>query len=291
MKKENDLIKNVFSILTVILGNIIYALTVKFFLLPGGLVTGGSTGIALAVNHVIDINISTFVLIFNIVMLVLGYFILGKKFAATTILSTFTYPIALGILDAMFTDVMITDDTLLCTIFSGIGIGLAVGIVIREGASTGGMDIPPLVLNKLMKIPVSVSLYVFDVCILMSQALFTDVEKILYGIVLVCLYTMVIDKLMLMGSSQTEIKIISEKHEEIRQAIIKEMDRGLTLMHSKGGYLGKETELIFSVISNREVPKMEKMVRRIDPECFMVVNKVTEVSGRGFSMKKNYIDN
>ena len=62
-------------------------------------------------------------------------------------------------------------------------------------------------------------------------------------------------------------------------------------MHSKGGYLGKETELIFSVISNREVPKMEKMVRRIDPECFMVVNKVTEVSGRGFSMKKNYIDN
>ena len=102
---------------------------------------------------------------------------------------------------------------------------------------------------------------------------------------------MVIDKLMLMGSSQTEIKIISEKHEEIRQAIIKEMDRGLTLMHSKGGYLGKETELIFSVISNREVPKMEKMVRRIDPECFMVVNKVTEVSGRGFSMKKNYIDN
>ena len=291
MKKENDLIKNVFSILTVILGNIIYALTVKFFLLPGGLVTGGSTGIALAVNHVIDINISTFVLIFNIVMLVLGYFILGKKFAATTILSTFTYPIALGILDAMFPDVMITDDTLLCTIFSGIGIGLAVGIVIREGASTGGMDIPPLVLNKLMKNPVSVSLYVFDVCILMSQALFTDVEKILYGIVLVCLYTMVIDKLMLMGSSQTEIKIISEKHEEIRQAIIKEMDRGLTLMHSKGGYLGKETELIFSVISNREVPKMEKMVRRIDPECFMVVNKVSEVSGRGFSMKKNYIDN
>jgi len=291
MNNNKNAVKNVISILTVILGNIIYALTVKFFLLPGGLVTGGSTGIALAVNYITDMDISTFVLIFNMAMLLVGYGVLGKKFAATTILSTFTYPLALKALDFLFPDVIITTDIILCTIFSGIGIGVAVGIVIREGASTGGMDIPPLVLNKTMKIPVSVSLYVFDVCILMSQALFTNAEKILYGIVLVCLYTMVIDKLMLMGSSQTEIKIISEKHEEIRKAIIEEMDRGVTLMHSKGGYLGRETELILSVISNREVPKMEKMVRRIDPECFMVVNKVTEVSGRGFSMKKNYIDN
>lgn len=158
MRKQN-MLKAVISVLTVILGNIMYALAVKLFLLPAGLVTGGTTGIGLAVNHAAGIPVATFVLIFNVIMLAVGCVILGKQFAVTTIVSTFTYPIALNMLDLMLGDVVLTEDVFICTVFSGLGIGLALGVVIRAGASTGGMDIPPLVLNHYFKIPVSVGLY------------------------------------------------------------------------------------------------------------------------------------
>ena len=112
--------------------------------------------------------------------------------------------------------------------------------------------------------------------------------QILYGILLVMIYTMVIDRLMLMGTTQTEVKIISSRSEEIRQAVLEQLDRGITLLDGRTGYLGQEMEMIFTVISNRELPRIEKIVHAIDPECFMVVSKISQVSGRGFSMKKEY---
>ncbi|MGN1413807.1 MAG: YitT family protein [Anaerovoracaceae bacterium] len=280
--------QQIIRILMVIAGNVIYALTVQLFLLPGNLITGGSTGIALAVHHVWGLPVSATVMVFNVAMLVVGFLLLGKAFALTTILSTFTYPIALELLGRILPAGGLTDDVLLCTIFSGLGIGIAVGVVIRAGASTGGMDIPPLVLQKFFRIPVSASLYVFDTCILLLQAMFSDMTRILYGILLVMIYTMVIDRLMLMGTTQTEVKIISSHSEEIRQAVLEQLDRGITMLDGRTGYLGQEMEMIFTVISNRELPRIEKIVHAIDPECFMVVSKISQVSGRGFSMKKEY---
>ncbi len=280
--------QQIIRILMVIGGNVIYALTVQLFLLPGNLITGGSTGIALAVHHILGLPVSATVMVFNVAMLIVGFLLLGKAFALTTILSTFTYPIALELLGRILPTGGLTDDVLLCTIFSGLGIGIAVGVVIRAGASTGGMDIPPLVLQKFFRIPVSASLYVFDTCILLMQAMFSDMTRILYGILLVMIYTMVIDRLMLMGTTQTEVKIISGRSEEIRQAVLEQLDRGITLLDGRTGYLGQEMEMIFTVISNRELPRIEKIVHAIDPECFMVVSKISQVSGRGFSMKKEY---
>ena len=241
------------SLLIVILGNILYALAVKLFLMPAG-----------------------------------GWKVMGRKFALTTVVSTFVYPIALGFFEKVFGDLVLTQDLFLCTIFSGLGIGGSLGIVIRAGASTGGMDIPPLVLNHYFKIPVSVSMYVFDFCILLAQAVGNPPEKVLYGLILVMTYTLVLDKLMLMGTTRTEVRVISERAQEIREAILAEMDRGVTMLSGETGYLKQETQMIFSVISNREVPKIEKLIHTIDPESFMVVNRVSEVSGRGFSMKKRY---
>ena len=280
--------QQIIRILMVIGGNVIYALTVQLFLLPGNLITGGSTGIALAVHHILGLPVSATVMVFNVAMLIVGFLLLGKAFALTTILSTFTYPIALELLGRILPTGGLTDDVLLCTIFSGLGIGIAVGVVIRAGASTGGMDIPPLVLQKFFRIPVSASLYVFDTCILLMQAMFSDMTRILYGILLVMIYTMVIDRLMLMGTTQTEVKIISSRSEEIRQAVLEQLDRGITLLDGRTGYLGQEMDMIFTVISNRELPRIEKIVHAIDPECFMVVSKISQVSGRGFSMKKEY---
>lgn len=289
MKKTGkSFLRRCITILMVVFGNILYALTVRLFLLPAGLVTGGTTGIALAVNHYIRIPVSGFVLVFNVIMLLVGLAVLGKAFAVTTVISTFVYPAALEVLNQMLGNVVLTEDIWLCTLFSGLGIGVSLGIVIRAGASTGGMDIPPLVLNHYFRIPVSVSLYLFDLVILLMQSLYNPAEKLLYGIVLVLVYTVVLDKLMLMGTTKTEVKIVSSRYEEIRKAILKDMDRGVTMLSAKSGYLGEKTEMIFSVISNRELPKLEEIVRETDPDSFMTVCRVSEVRGRGFSKKKEY---
>ena len=276
------------SLSFVIVGNFLYALTVKLFLLPSGLVTGGTTGIALTIQHFFGVSVTQFVLAFNVLMLIAGYLILGRQFAATTLASTFLYPFALEIFDHVFGDYIITDDLLLCTNFSGLGIGIALGIVIRSGASTGGMDIPPLILHKAFRIPVSGSMYAFDVLILLGQALFRPAENILYGIVLVMIYTIVLDKLLLIGTTRTELKIVSQKSDEIRNAILEQIDRGVTLLDGESGYFHEKTQVLLSVISKRELPKVERLVHSIDPESFMVVSRVNEVSGRGFSMKKKY---
>lgn len=277
--------KNIFLVL---LGNALYALAVKLFLIPAGLVTGGTTGIALAVNHAFGVPVSAFVLVFNLLMLITGLMVLGKQFAATTVISTFAYPLALGFFDHLFGNLVLTQDVMLCTLFSGLGIGTALGIVIRAGASTGGMDIPPLALQHYFRIPVSVSMYVFDFCILLAQAVYNPPEKVLYGIVLVLIYTLVLDKLMLMGTTKTEVKVVSRKSDEIRQVILTRMDRGVTMFSGESGYLREDTQILLSVISNRELPQLEKLIHEIDPESFMVVSRVSEVRGRGFSMSKKY---
>lgn len=289
MKKHQNILSFLSSFLLVIGGNGLYALAVKLFLLPAGLVTGGTTGIALALHHGTGFSISLFVLIFNVIMLIAGYALLGKKFAVTTIVSTFSYPLALEVLNRLLGDLVITRDIFLCTVFSGLGIGLALGIVIRAGASTGGMDIPPLVLNQYFKIPVSVSLYAFDLLILLAQACFNPPESVLYGVLLVMIYSMVLDKLMLIGTTKTEVKIISQRSRQIREAILHQMDRGVTVLEGETGYLHQQTQVVLSVISNRELPRVEKIIRRIDPECFMVITRVSQVRGRGFSMSKEYL--
>lgn len=275
------------SIAAIFLGNVLYALTVKVFLLPANLVSGGATGIALAANHLTGVSVSGFLFLVNMSMLILGLIVLGKAFVATTLASTFLIPAALEVFDRLLGDFVLTDDILLCTLFAGLGVGVSLGIVIRTGASTGGMDIPPLILYKCFRVPVSVSLYAFDVCILLLQAPFQEAENILYGIVFVLLSAIALDKTMMIGTTQTEVKIISGKSEEIREAILKQLDRGVTLLNAEGGYLHDKSQMIFSVISNRELFKLEKIVHGIDPASFMVVTRVSEVRGRGFTMDKN----
>lgn len=269
-----------------VIGNIGYALMVKLFLLPSGLPTGGTTGLALFMQATFGIPVTAFVLAFNVIMLLLGWVILGSKFAATTVLSTFLYPAALEALNRLMGDVVLTTDPMLCTIFFGAGIGLSLGIVIRAGASTGGMDIPPLVLNRLLKIPVSVSLYVFDSLILLLQATINPPEKTLYGILLTLIITVILDKVLLLGSSRTEIKIVSDKSDEIRSAILGPLDRGVTLLTAEGGYSGEPKQMLLSVVSTRELPRLERIIHDIDPYSFMVVSRVSEVKGRGFTISK-----
>ena len=262
--KNQTMLQRGITLLTVIIGNAMYAAVAVLFLLPSGLPTGGTTGIALLVNRLTGLSVSMFVLGFNIVMLVVGFIFLGKKFAFTTIVSTFTYPICLELF------------------------GQGLGSVIRMGTSTGGMDIPPLILNKYFKIPVSVSLNAFDICILLGQAILIPLEMLLYGVILVITYTTVLNKVLLLGGSKMEVKIISRNPEQIRQAIIGHLDRGLTILCAEGGYSQEDHQVLLVVVSNRELHQLERIVKNIDPESFVIVSEVREVSGRGFSLTKEH---
>ncbi len=277
------------EILTIMLGNFIYAVGIVFFIMPSGLITGGTTGIAIAVNHYTKLPISSIVLAFNVIMFVIGLFVLGKKFALTTLISTLFFPFSLEVLQKLFANIVITDDIFLCTIFGGVCIGSAIALVIRVGASTGGMSIPPLILNKYMHIPVSVSLYVGDCIILALQVAFSDKDKILYGIILVMIYSIVLDKLLLVGTNKIQIKVISVKSLEMKDAIISRFDRGVTLLHGKSGYLEREMDILLTVISNSDLSKLEKLVHEIDDEAFVIISHVNEVRGRGFSIGKKYL--
>ena len=274
------------NLLLVLLGNVLYAFAIKLFLLPADLISCGTTGIGLVVEHFLHIPLSVFIFLFNLVMLTLGWLILGRQFAMTTLLSSILYPILLEILNQTLGDVYITDNLLLNAVFAGIGLGGSLGIVIRGGASTGGMDIPPLIIRKYFGIPMSVTLCIFDCCIMSAQLLFHTAEDLLYGLILLITVSITLNKVLTLGTRKTQVMIVSDHHDEIRKAILSKVDRGVTMLHGEGGYLGGPKEVILTVVSNSELPKMQRMAREIDPKCFMVVNQVNEVWGVGFSINK-----
>lgn len=275
----------------ILAGNAMYAFAIVYFILPIGLITGGTTGIALTVRHYTGMEISNFVSVFNVAMFLLGAWILGKTFAMTTIVSTLVYPILLKLAQWTFEKTgALTQDFLLCTVFAGVMIGAGIGIIIAEGASTGGMDIPPLIINKKTGISVAALLNFFDICILLMQMVFSNKEQVLYGIILVCIYTYTLDKVLMMGKSKVQIKIISEKYEEINRKILEVVDRGTTLLKAEGGFTRMETYAILTVVSKRELFHVNELVHAIDPDAFLVIDEVREVKGKGFTKGKVYRD-
>lgn len=274
---------------SIIFGNALYSLAVALFLEPAGLITGGATGIALAIGRLTGLPVSGLLFFINLAMLVWGWVVLGRAFALNTLASSVLSPAFLALFEGMANGRVLTEDIFLCTVFAGLGIGVSLGIVIRSGASTGGLDIPPLVLNKWFKLPVSATMLAFDIMVLLMQAVFSPMPQVLYGIVMVLIHTIVMDKMLMMGASRTEVKIISSKSDAICAAILEQLDRGVTILHGEGGYTHESSAVLLSIVSNRELPRLEKLAHSIDPTCFLIVSHVTEVSGRGFSMDKDYL--
>ena len=118
--------------------------------------------------------------------------------------------------------------------------------------------------------------------------LFTNKEEIVYGILLVLIYTVILDKVLLMGSTRTKVEIMTEKYEELNRLIQERLDRGTTLVYTQTGYLRKDQPMILTVVSNRELMRLNQLVQEIDPHAFMIIGNVNEVRGRGFSQQKVY---
>lgn len=272
----------------ILLGNAMYAAAVVLFIVPNGLITGGTTGLALFASHTLGIPISLFVSVSNVTMFFLGAWILGKQFAVTTVLSTVIYPLMLGLLAGMGFKGFIMQEKLVAVIYSGILIGGGMGIVMRAGASTGGMDIPSLILKKKLGINVSFSLYLMDSVILGLQLMTADRYAILYGILLVIVYTMVLDKVLLSGNARTQVKIVTGKYKTVNRLISERLDCGTSLLHMETGYLHQEQDMILAVVSRRDLLKLNLLVMNEDPEAFMIMNQINEVRGRGFTLKRVY---
>ena len=278
--------KNVKKLLFIILGNAVLAIGFAAFVVPNGLISGGVTGVGLLLEHYFSVPIDLGVLIAEVSLFILGAAFMGKAFAATILLSTVLYPTLFSVVSRIPFLTSLTDDKLMATIYAGIFVGIGLGLVIKVGGSTGGMDIPPIILNKLFGWSIPVLIYVGDTLLLLFQASYSSSEQVLYGILVVLLTSIVMDKILIMGQKQTQVTVISPKYAEINEAIHKEIDRGSTLIHATTGLKKTEQPVVMTVISNRQLSALNDLVLKIDPQAFVIANEVNEVKGRGFTLTK-----
>lgn len=269
-----------------ILGNAILAMGTAAFVVPNGLISGGVTGIGLILQRLFGLPVDIGVFAADGVLFLLGAAVMGKAFAATIILSTIVYPTFFSLLGKTPFLTSLTDDKLMAAIYAGLLMGAGIGLVIKVGGSTGGMDIPPIILHKLFGLSIPVMISVGDILLLLVQAFYSSTEQVLYGILVVMLTSIVIDKVLIMGQKQTQVMVISPEYERINQAIHQKIDRGSTLIHATSGLEKQEQKVVLSVISNRQLGDLNELILQIDPQAFVIANEVNEVKGRGFTLSK-----
>ncbi len=270
----------------ILLGNALLAFLVAAFIIPHDIIMGGTTGIAIVLNRIVPIDTATLVLVLNVGLLLFGWAVLGKKFFLTTVASSLLYPVMLGAFQRIPNIEELTDDSLLASLFAGVLMGLALGLVMRVGSSTGGMDVVNLVFHKWTHVPVSILVWVTDIIVVGGQALFSNSEKILLGIVVLVLETLVLDQVMIFGKAQTQLFIISKQYEAIRSAIINELNFGVTMQVIETGFLGKPSKGVMCVIPTRKLYDTAELIHTIDDEAFITITKIKEVRGRGFTAER-----
>lgn len=280
MKKYQQLIS---TSLIIFFANIILAFSVACFVRPHGIIMGGATGLSVSLEHYFGFNLSITLYALNAMLFILGFIFLGKKFALTTILSTFLYPTFLSVFLSLNALSNLTSDPLLSTIFGGLLLGVGMGLILRMGASTGGTDIPPLILNKKFHIPVAMSLYAIDTCILLTQMRFSTTEQILYGILFTILTSFIVNKVILLGNQRSQLFIVSREYHAIKNALLHELNLGVSLICMETAMTETPQMAVLCVTSNRKVYVINSVVQKIDPGAFITISVINEVKGRGFS--------
>ena len=274
--------------ISILAGNALLALTVAAFMIPHDIVMGGTSGIGITVSRFFpEIDVALMILILNIVLLILGGLILGWKFAATTIASSVLYPMFLALFQRIPGITEFTDNSLLAAIFGGVLLGTALGLVMRVGSSTGGMDVVVLVLNKWTHISVAVFVWITDIVVIGGQAFFLPVEKLLLGTLVLVLEGMVIDQLMVLGKSQIQLFVVSQEYEQLREKFLNELEAGVTMALIETGKMREQQKGLICVIPKRKLYNATEMIRETDPYAFITITKVSEVHGRGFTVARS----
>ncbi|MDU4959226.1 MAG: YitT family protein [Sporomusaceae bacterium] len=273
-------------ILIILCGNAIIAFAIVAFLEPTGIITGGAAGIALAFQHWFGLPIFLTISVVNAAAFIAGWYVLGRTFALTTLLSSVVLPFFISLFGSIDTLSHLTDDILLCALLAGSAFGIGIGIVIRSGASTGGMDIPPLVAKKWFGIPVSSGMLFANGVVLAMQIPSANAEGILYGLVNITIMSLMLNRILLAGSQQAQVLIISSRYEAIRKRLLSE-DSGVTMLHIETGLAETEQKAVLCVIPPRKLFMIKQIVQEIDANSFMMINTITEVRGKGFSSARD----
>lgn len=279
---NNSMIKIIKETIIVLIGNFILAVAVGLFLLPNDILTGGIAGVAVLMSPFISIDTSIVVMILSISLLLLGWLFLGTKFMLTTCLSSIIYPFFLMIIEKIVIPPSI--DPLLASVYGGLLGGAGVGMVIKMGSSTGGMDIPPIIINKYTGFDLSKAVMIFDALTVAFGLMIYGLEQVLVGLISVYLTAFAISKILTYGGVRAKrVEIISERFKEINDRINRELERGTTLIHSKGGYTNELKNVILVVVSEKEYKSLIDIINDIDKEAFVIVSDATDVHGEGFS--------
>ena len=268
----------------IIIGTFIMAVGMVFFIAPYKFVPGGVYGISIVIHHLLGTPIGLVSLCMDIPLLLIGMKILGNRFGAKTFVGI--------VLTAVFVDTLgniwgnnplVEDDALLSGIFGGALVGLGLGLIFRAKATSGGTDIVAMILSKYSHLPLGQSLiYVDSVIVLIGLIAFQDWKIPLYSWLIIFIIGKMIDMVIEGISVDKVVVIISDKHKEIREKIIFNMDRGGTYLNAQGMYEGAEKKVIYINISRRELPILLAHVRDIDPTAFVSVIDAYDVLGDGF---------
>ncbi len=263
----------------VIIGAAIIALGFNVFLLPNQVASGGVSGISTILTGVFGWEPGLVQYAFNIPLFIAGLIFLGARFGIKSLVGTLVLP-AVVLLTASWEPW--TYNPLLGALFGGITVGLGLGIVFRGGASTGGTDLAAQIITKYTGFSLGRSVLLIDGLIVLSAAVVFDIEKALYALIGLFVTTKTIDIVQLGFSQSKMIYIITNKQDEIREAIYKEIDRGVTKLPAYGGYTNEEKSILMVVAYQTEFTKLKQVVQIIDPTAFVIVSDAYEVLGEGF---------
>ena len=266
-----------------VLGSVLMGIGIYSFAEQAEIAPGGLSGIAILFKYLWDLPVGVMILIMNIPLLLIAWKYLGKRFAIRTLRTV--------VLSSVILDVVVTPlafvyagDRLLSAIASGVCLGAGLGVIFARGSTTGGTDIIScLVERKNPHLQVGGILTAVDILIIvLSIAVFGNLESGLYGIVALYAQGRVMDAILYGRKRGRSVMIFSEKREEIALRIMREMDRGATFLQSRGAYSGARSEVLLCAVGQREYAKLRRIVRECDPEAFFVVLETKNVYGEGF---------
>ena len=260
----------------------IVSLNYNIFLLRNDLVIGGVSGIATILHSFIDINPGTFILISNIVLLILSFFLLGPRSTGLTIIGSILFPVFItltgGISETIASNINIQEFVVI-TVVSGVIYGTANGFIYKTGYSTGGTDIIMMIVSKYCKIPTGTATLIIDSIIVGVGALTFGLTKAIYALIIIFINSILINKIMLGISSSKMFYIQTDKTEEVERFIKEEMHTGYTIMNTDNGNKDKRKNIIMCVLSTRDYFMVKNVIRAIDPEAFFIISDCYEVYG------------
>ena len=275
--------KKVLNFFTIILGTAILAVSVEYFILPFSILSGGVAGIAVALNPFFHVNETLFANIAVVSLLVLGWVFLGRDFGINTLVSSLAYPVFTTLFSQFPIEIEI--DPILAAVYAGLIGGFGIGIVIRTGASTGGMDIPPLILHKITGVKISTLVMITDALTVLLGVAAYGLSAALVGMISVFSTGVAMSKVLEVGRGSTakSVQIITDKWEEMNEVITKDFNRGTTLIEASGGFTNESKKVILCVVSQREYSELIDTIRKVDDRSFVITTDAVDMHGEGFT--------